>query len=83
MMMITIGGVLLMWMGLVFKFCKELRWLEEWVNRDSEAIIEEFRNDSCQQRTANLQTWVRVSFYKEDFEVLVNHEVVTENLKAV
>ena len=72
-----------MWMGLIFKFCKELRWLEEWVNRDSEAIIEEFRNDSRQQRTANLQTWVRVRFYKEDFEVLVNHEVVTENLKAV
>ena len=55
----------------------------ERVNRDAEAIIEKFGDNSSQQRTANLQTRIRISFNEEDFEVFIDHKVVSEDLKAV
>ena len=83
LMIVANCGILLMQLSFIFKLSEELGRLIERVNCDSEAIIEEFRDDSSQQRTANLQTRIRIRFNEEDFKVFVDHEVVSKDLKAV
>ena len=45
-----------------------------------EAIVEDFRDDSSQEWTAHFQTRVRVHFNEVEFEIFIDHEIVTEKL---
>ena len=49
----------------------------------SESIIEQLRNYPGQKWAANLEGGVRINFYEIEFEVLIEHEIISKNLKAI
>ena len=67
----------------VFELGKELGWLEKWVYRDPETVVEKLGDYSCKQGAADLQARVSVRFNKEYLEVLIYHEVIAKDLEAV
>ena len=55
--------------------------LIQWIQPQSERVVQQLRNDPRQQWTTNLQARIRIGFDQVDLEIFINHEVVTENLK--
>ena len=49
----------------------------------SKAIVEKLRNNSCKKWATNFKTGVSICFYEVNFEIFINHEIVSENLKTV
>ena len=66
-----------------FKIGHELNRLVKWINSNPKAIVEKLRNNPCQQRTADFETWVSVGFNEVYFEIFIYHEVVSKYFKAV
>ena len=61
----------------------ELCWLVKWIYCYSKAIIEKLWNNSCKKWAANFETGVGICFYEINFEIFIDHEIVSKNLKAV
>ena len=59
----------------------EVWWWEKGIEYDLEAVVEDFGDDSGQERAANLQARVRIDLDQVQAEVLIKHEVVTEKLQ--
>ena len=66
-----------------FVVAEDGRRLEERVDRDSEAVVEELGNDAREEGRAHLEAGVRVGLNQIHLEVVVNHKVVTEDFECV
>ena len=67
----------------VFELGEELGWLEKWVYRDPETVIEKLGDYSCKQGATDLKARVSVRFNEENLEVLIDHKVIAKDLEAV
>ena len=62
---------------------QQCRRLIQGIQSHSKAVVKQFWDYSSEQRTANLKAGIRVGLNQVDFEVFVNHKVVTENFKRI
>ena len=46
-----------------------------------ESIVEDFRDYPSEKGTGYLQTWIRVHFDQRKLEFVIQHEIITEELK--
>ena len=56
---------------------------EDWVQSDAENIVNHFRNDARQKGTRDLQARIRIYLNKRQLEVLIEHKIITKELKRV
>jgi hypothetical protein len=57
--------------------------IEDWVESYSKGVVQHFRNNACQKGARGLQARVGIHLDQVDPEVLINHEVVTEDFKTL
>lgn len=56
---------------------------EDWIQCDAENIVNHFRDDARQKGTRNLQARIRIYLNKRQLEVLIEHKIITKELKRV
>ena len=59
------------------------QWLKERVHGDPERVVQQFRDYASHERRVNFKTRVCVAFDQINFELRIDHEIVSENLKGV